>query len=613
MRHGPKRSKPQGELRQSQTVGMYGPGAMLDLPRHSVVIGGLDHWRSAGQEITEHRLRAKLVQYLLDRGQTVQDLRLYTPPVSADAQGSSPSVGITVWLFPEWFVTQEYLQHDAKTKVQSRRLLHRAAVKGGVFRDEDNKKHQVVPVRFVRACEKGHLGDIDWHGFVHKAQTQCRRPLWMDESGTSGDLSEMRVRCECGMSRAMSDVATKNMNALGHCDGSRPWLGPLSKEKCGIFNRYLIRYASNAYFPVKLSVISLPDHFAQLEKAVAEVWEFLEIAETEADIARERKRAKVKKQLEPFTDKEVLEELLRRRRGDTEEATRSVKESEWAILSSPQDEIGQDAPESSFHARRLDISHWTASWRHLFSRVLLVHRLREVVAQVGFTRFTSISADFDGELQSELEAAPLAREISWLPVIENRGEGLFLQFSTNEIQAWLEKKAVKERSKQLEHGFDLWKQEHSSDGRLYPGAAFYLLHTFAHLLLTSISLDCGYPLSALRERVYCSKEGYGVMILTASPDAEGTLGGLIDVGNNLESHIHHALKHGLLCSNDPVCTQHDPSSLHSGILGHGAACHGCLLIAETSCEQFNNFLDRSLVVPTLLHRDMAFFPDVSPI
>jgi hypothetical protein len=40
---------------------------------------------------------------------------------------------------------------------------------------------------------------------------------------------------------------------------------------------------------------------------------------------------------------------------------------------------------------------------------------------------------------------------------------------------------------------------------------------------------------------------------------------------------------------------------------HGAACHGCLLIAETSCEQHNDFLDRALVVPTVEDAGAEFF------
>src|SRR5262249_49495588 len=51
-----------------------------------------------------------------------------------------------------------------------------------------------------------------------------------------------------------------------------------------------------------------------------------------------------------------------------------------------------------------------------------------------------------------------------------------------------------------------------------------------------------------------------------------------------------------------------PSQRRSGDRAtHGAACHGCLLIAETSCEMRNLFLDRSLLVPTMATHGGAFF------
>ena len=40
---------------------------------------------------------------------------------------------------------------------------------------------------------------------------------------------------------------------------------------------------------------------------------------------------------------------------------------------------------------------------------------------------------------------------------------------------------------------------------------------------------------------------------------------------------------------------------------HGAACHGCVLIAETSCEMRNEYLDRALVVPALGVAEASFF------
>ena len=55
--------------------------------------------------------------------------------------------------------------------------------------------------------------------------------------------------------------------------------------------------------------------------------------------------------------------------------------------------------------------------------------------------------------------------------------------------------------------------------------------------------------------------------------------------------------------------QHDPVNPHEERFLHGAACHGCLLIAETSCERRNEMLDRALVVPTVTVPDAAFFAD----
>jgi hypothetical protein len=130
--------------------------------------------------------------------------------------------------------------------------------------------------------------------------------------------------------------------------------------------------------------------------------------------------------------------------------------------------------------------------------------------------------------------------------------------------------------------------------------------------MTAISLECGYPASSLKERVYAiPKLGYGVLICTGSSDAEGTLGGLIEVGRRIADLIANALQLFGLCSNDPICSQHLPANPHERNFLLGAACHGCLLIAETSCEQQNDFLDRSLVVKTVEGGGAEFFIQAS--
>jgi hypothetical protein len=111
----------------------------------------------------------------------------------------------------------------------------------------------------------------------------------------------------------------------------------------------------------------------------------------------------------------------------------------------------------------------------------------------------------------------------------------------------------------------------------------------------------------VRERVYATSAGLGILLYTGTSDAEGTLGGLANVGRHFEHHLKTALDMGRLCSNDPVCAQHRPDSQEEARFLHGAACHGCLLISEHSCEMKNEYLDRALVVPTVGGHGSAFF------
>ncbi len=224
-------TKPHGQIRQSQVVTTFGPGSLVDLPNYSVLVAGLEHWSKGGEEIVEPRLIVKL-QQILD----VPALKLYSPPPDQE-DPTAPSTGISAWQFPEWFITQDISWGSGPSTTRSRLLVHRKALTRGKFVDRDRKKRPVVPIRFVRACRSGHIADIDWYGFVHEGQTECRRQLWIDERGTSGDLAEVWIRCECGQERSMSQAAKMQHRALGHCDGSRPWLGPYTKEACGEPNR----------------------------------------------------------------------------------------------------------------------------------------------------------------------------------------------------------------------------------------------------------------------------------------------------------------------------------------------------------------------------------------
>jgi hypothetical protein len=575
---------------------------MVDLPNHSVLVAGLERWSPGGEDIVEPRLTEKLCRLL-----EVPSIQLRTPPPDQE-DPTAPQTGLTAWQFPEWFITQDVSTGDDHGATRSRMLVHRKELSRGKFIDRDRRKRAVVPVRFVRACRAGHIGDIDWYAFVHGQESECHRRLWIDERGTSGDLSEVFVRCECREERSMAHAAIMANQALGNCDGARPWLGPYTKERCGEPSRLLIRTASNAYFSQVMSVISLPDRDETVKEAVDSVWEFLSEVEDIDMLRYERRKARVNAALEGLSDDEAFAEI-QTRRGGTAEQPKSVKQAELETLVASRQEIGEDRPDGKFFARSLPKDVWDRPWMNPIDRIVLVHRLREVAALVGFTRFEAAAPDIQGELEMGVRRAALARELSWLPAMENKGEGVFLQFDSNAVESWIGRDEVQQRGTSLDAGFTRWRAEHVGSHRQFPGLPYIMLHSFSHLLITAVALECGYPASSIRERVYALPNiGYGVLLYTGTTDAEGTLGGLIQVGRRIHKHVWNALELGELCSNDPVCSQHEPQSQHENRFLHGAACHGCLLIAETSCEQHNDFLDRALVVPTVDNLGVHFFP-----
>ena len=591
--------KSHGQIRSGQVITTYGPGALIDLPRHSAIVGGLETWPKTSdlEEIPELRLTRKLQ---LMTG--VAAPRLFAPPPDENDPRESAK-GIGVWRFPEWFIVQE--ASSSAERERSRRLVHRKELDDrGRF---DGRP--VVATRFVRACPKGHVDDLDWRHFVHGAGDPCRQRLWLDERGTGGDLADLVVRCECGKAqRSLYEATQLEMNPLRTCRGARPWLGRNTEEGCKLPSRLLIRTASNAYFPQVVSVLSLPDRGSAVETAVRKLWDDLQIVDDASGLAFLKKKPKIVEELAPFSDDEVLAAIREAKGGKAEE--KSVKQVELEALLAAPEGFGDDVPvDPNFHARRLPDRAWRHSRRSDgIEAVIQVHRLREVLALVGFTRFEAVTADINGEYETDVERAEIALEPTWFPAVENRGEGLFVQLGAQAVVSWLARPAVKQRLDALARGHKHWVEDRKSK-REFPGGPYLLLHTLSHLLIQSLAMRCGYPASSIRERIYADKDAqrFGILLYTGSPDAEGTLGGLVQQARHIEDHLAQALRMSALCSNDPICAQHVPGeSLESRWL-HGAACHGCALVAETSCEMRNDYLDRALVVPVLGFPDAAFF------
>jgi hypothetical protein len=585
-------------IRSSQLLTAFGPGAMVDLPEWSVIVGGLEHWiESKRRRIEEPRLIRKLPHPC--RG-------LKTPPLQNENPYGPDLPGLRTFVFPTWFVTAAGENHPRKPGARRRRLVQ--------FGDIDKRKRSyenkpVVPVRFVAACVRGHVDDVNWRTFVHGHGTDCDRPLWLIESGASGEVKETWVECACGAERRLYDAVGPQSHALGRCRGRRPWLSFDDQEKCDQYNKLLVRTASNAYFPVIANVLSIPHSaISELQEKIATHW---------ADLSRIKNvdelktmlhyNSSVRKNFEGTRLDVFMNEIENYR-------CRKTKPEEFDILrdheSPPNERINPEAPFVS-EALPLDEAHWSSRGHsRLVEKVVLVHRLREVTAQIGFTRFEPITADLYGELDVGVQMQELSRGDHAYPAIELRGEGVFLAFDASEIEAWLGRPEVQQRQSQIERGLKNWIERTGIASRKFPGAPYIALHTLSHLLMSEIAMECGYPLASLKERIYATPRRYGILVYTATPGFGGTLGGLIEAGRRIGQYVTAALERAALCSSDPVCAEHDPATESMGSPLSGAACHSCVLVPESSCENRNDFLDRALLVDTLSHSGAGLFSHV---
>ncbi len=615
---GRKVTRPEGNLRQSQLVGTFGPGAMVDLVDRAVVVGGLEHWsygKTGYVALDDARLRRSLVPRLkaLDPDLDLAREGYFRMAPEGDARDPFPGVGVRALEFPRWFVCRGC------------RRLARAADgfenKNGRYRHEcsKNRVSSAVPVRFVASCKRGHLSDFPWVPFAHMDREggTCDRPELHLEEKALGDVAGIIVSCtNCNSSTPMSKAAVLPYK----CSGDRPWLGGrgMNEEGCDQKSELLVRTASHAYFGQVVSALRLPELTAdplRLRIRAKDVWTSVQSITTLADLAvMARLLPLVGSAIKGYDPEAVLAAIKAEHDSAGAAAERPLRSAEYDRLLNAPIELPGVVPEAGalFAAyrvpkQRLDVPAGV-------SGLVVVPELREVRVQVSFSRFDSIGANLQGEYDFEgRKVKPAVLTLpsgnqKWLPAAEIRGEGIFVELDEPLVRAWEARPAVQQRAEQLLKAFE-------ADGQgVFPGVRFYLLHSLSHLLLTAISLECGYAASAIRERIYCGQAEAdgpnmaGVMLSTGTTGSEGTLGGLVEEGRRLRHHLREAWDLGRLCSNDPVCAAHDPSSESSDRHTEGAACHGCLYIAECSCERFNKYLDRALVVPTIGNDPaLAFF------
>lgn len=603
-------------IRRSQAVVPFGVGAIFDLPGQSLMSAGLDVWPDQPKcDINDDRLARRL------------GIAYFRTPPPAPSTGQSgallPFVRFPLWHFcPRCRALSPSKWNEPFPPRCDSDLRSRFKPKPGRKPQppcsslSEKRRWRMVPVRFVVACEHGHVDDFPWMTWAHRKGGQslvesqpCNHPKLRLNYGRFSGLGGLKVVCEtCGASRSMSGSAgPKSLEGLS-CSGNRPWLGPHGRVECGATPRMLQRGATNLYFPKVASAILIPPFSDPLRKIIDEP-RYWAVLSQNPNSDRSPNRQNVDNvalmlNLDAKRLYEVVQEKMSGLEPGGDAATEEeFRHSEYTALSEPSDD-----DESEFVTRPQDLAKYEQFLQDILDRVVLVEKLAETRALTGFSRIDPPPyREFDMNDQNQLS---LQRR-NWLPAIRVYGEGLFFRFKKSAIDTWATQK-VDDRLQTIVDAHHRMSQKLRRTPRMFP-TRFFLLHTLAHILIRRLSFECGYGSSSLRERLYCwdepGKEMSGILIYTAAGDSEGTMGGLVQQGKpgRLEALFLGAIQDARWCSSDPLCIESSGQGIDSL---NRAACHACSLLPETSCEEGNRYLDRGVLVGTPTDSDVGFFSEL---
>ena len=580
---------------------------MIDLPTMSVVVRGLNAWSPERAEaIAEPRLLAE-VRHVL--GQQVRALRK-APWDPDDVDDPWTRTGVPVMPFPRWVRCPRCFRLGPLDPPGQFSLVHRWGRRPDLAKwvhshcqtqnqVADARKRACLPARFLVTCDAGHLDDFPYVEFVHRGKPCGGSRLTMrDSASTLGP--RVTVTCaQCGAIRNVQEASgLKGRTRLPRCRGRHPHLQRF--EACGRPLRLMVLGSSNLWFSVTASALHLPSTEGTGD-VVAANWEVLG-AQPSPDVVQllvDQMPALRGLRDVPAAEIWSVIEALRAQGGpEPEEATGSLLEAEWELLARPT----TDRQDEDFRA---SVTPNPEGYDWLLDQVVQVSRLRVVAALVGFTR---LNAPERHDL-SPVDRLPLTLGApDWVPAVEQRGEGVFLQLHEDVVQRWESKVADHPRLVALREAYGRWKENRDqTPDPHFPVARYTLLHTLSHLLIRQVALECGYSSASIRERLYLGRPDQrtaGILLTTAASDSEGTLGGLVALGEarHLRRLLDLAFDDAERCSSDPLCAEHVPLDPSDSL--HAAACHACLFASETSCEANNRWLDRAVLVD-LTHDGLA--------
>lgn len=639
-----------GQFEQIQTrkaISSYGGvGSIIETRDGSILIDNFNDWpffQTINGNFEEHnfiidkRFKNRLSRYF-------QELEyLVKIPVNDLKQGFKPEnqfAFLSAKYFPEWFYCNNCNRFDRidhwksnwENNVNSEHKdnfyppkCYCCYVKN---REKKRKFYDLEQVRFVLTSPNGEIADIPWDKWAMFLNKKKDNKKEVNETASEEDiitLANIQVPEDAIFEYKTSDklddlkgiwiiAKRKNGEQLNFTTLSGLFnlrikiqeLIPNTKETDILF-KPVIRSSNSVYYPNILSSIFIPANDELNEYSINLIREEHEDGSNAQTISKNLKRYK---NIE--IDSTIIQKLINNNFSEREleiaKTENQYRFDEYKFIT----EKDSERVEDKLIFNKIDNSLFQ---NDLIKSIFKMDKIKITSVQTSFTRQEPLSSslileDEDAEKTTKESivkkfTSTFGKTTKYLPAIESFGEGIFFEFNNEILNNWIENNPkIKERIEILIGNQNHFESNFNDDFELNP--KYVLIHTFSHLIIKELEYLCGYPSTSIQERLYIDDEleMNGVLIYTIA-GSEGSYGGITSIcdDNKIGKLIESAMIRAIDCATDPICYHTHGQGVANLNL---SACFSCTLLPETSCEKFNSYLDRRILVD----KDYGYFKEL---
>jgi len=639
-----------GQFEQIQTrkaISSYGGvGSIIETRGGSILIDNFNEWpffQTTNGQFEEHnfvidkRFKNRLSKYF-------QELEhLIKIPVNDLKQGfkpENPFAFLSAKYFPEWFYCNNCNRFDRidKWKINWENNVD-SYHKDNFYppkcyscyvenRDRKRKFYDLEQVRFVLTSPNGEIADIPWDKWsllrnrkkednTESTQTPNEEEIItlaniqvpddvIFEYKTSDKMDDLKGIWIIAKRKNGEQVNFTTLSGLFNLRVKIQDLIPNTRETDILF-KPVIRSSNSVYYPNILSSIFIPANDELNEFSINLVKEEYNDGSNAQTISRNLKRYK-NIDIDFETIQKLIDNNFSEKNLEIAKTENEYRFDEYKFIT----EKDSERIEDKLIFNKIDSSFFQSD---LIKSIFKMDKIKISSVQTSYTRQEPIASnaileDEDPEkitIESIIKkfTSTYGKTTKYLPAIESFGEGVFFEFDNKALDEWIKNNPkIQERISILIGNKQQFESTFNEDFDLNP--KYVLIHTFSHLIIKELEYLCGYPSTSIQERLYIDEnpEMNGVLIYTIA-GSEGSYGGITSIcdDDRIGKLIESAMIRAIDCATDPICYHTHGQGVANLNL---SACFSCTLLPETSCEKFNCYLDRRILVD----KDYGYFKNL---